>query len=330
MKTKRVYILASLALTVAASAQSINVTSTGVGIGKTNPTSTLDVNGVVSIQQKNFGGAAGLKILGNSESNNWPNIAFSLQNKSNADVIASAVTGQITNTNIGAEAMDLVFQTTNNGSLQERFRITSNGKTLNKGNVKIFGTDEAWAENLVLIKSSGWGGLRISRNDPATGNFNGNWALGYNAGTGNDFTLTNSYDGLQYDGIIHASASTRNVGIGTLNPTHKLTVNGTVKSRGYITDTGAWSDYVFAKDYKLPTLTEVEQHIEANGHLPGIPSEKEVLAKGFNLAEMDSKLLAQIEQLTLHMIKHEKAIEALKAENAQLKSELKAAMPARY
>jgi hypothetical protein len=49
MKTKRVYILASLALTVAASAQSINVTSTGVGIGTATPAQKLDVAGNVNV-----------------------------------------------------------------------------------------------------------------------------------------------------------------------------------------------------------------------------------------------------------------------------------------
>jgi len=117
-----------------------------------------------------------------------------------------------------------------------------------------------------------------------------------------------------------------NVGVGTSAPTERLTVNGKVKSRGYITDTSAWSDYVFSKDYKLPALSEVEQHIAEKGHLPGIPSEKEAITNGVDLGDMQVRLLAQIEQLTLHMIAHEKAIDALKRENASLRRELKAAV----
>ncbi len=41
---------------------------------------------------------------------------------------------------------------------------------------------------------------------------------------------------------------------------------------------------------------------------------------------MQVKLSAQIERLTLHMIAHQKAIDALKQENASLKRELKAAI----
>lgn len=120
------------------------------------------------------------------------------------------------------------------------------------------------------------------------------------------------------------------IGINTNNTPERLTVNGKVKSKGFITDTSNWSDYVFNKDYKLPTLTEVEQHIAKNGHLPGIPSEKEVMANGVDLGDMQVKLLAQIEQLTLHMIAHQKAIDALQQENASLKRELKVVTKSEY
>jgi len=62
-----------------------------------------------------------------------------------------------------------------------------------------------------------------------------------------------------------------NVGIGTTNPTQKLSVNGTVRAKEVIVDTG-WSDYVFAPDYALEPLSEVEARIKAEKHLPGMPS----------------------------------------------------------
>jgi hypothetical protein len=43
---------------------------------------------------------------------------------------------------------------------------------------------------------------------------------------------------------------TGNIGIGTTNPTQKLSVNGTILAKEVIVQT-SWSDYVFAKDYKL-------------------------------------------------------------------------------
>lgn len=78
-----------------------------------------------------------------------------------------------------------------------------------------------------------------------------------------------------------------NVGIGTANPTNKLDVNGTVHSKEVKVDMNGWSDFVFKKDYDLPTLTEVEKYIAEKGHLENIPSEEEVLKNGINLGEMN-------------------------------------------
>jgi hypothetical protein len=70
--------------------------------------------------------------------------------------------------------------------------------------------------------------------------------------------------------------------------------------------TNGWADYVFKKDYKLRSLDEVEKHIEEKGHLPNIPSAKEVEKDGINLGEMDAKLLEKIEELTLYVIQQNK------------------------
>lgn len=69
-----------------------------------------------------------------------------------------------------------------------------------------------------------------------------------------------------------------------------------------------WADYVFKKDYKLRTLEEVEKHIEQKGHLPNIPSAKEVEKDGINLGEMDARLLEKIEELTLYSIEQNKKL----------------------
>ena len=74
-----------------------------------------------------------------------------------------------------------------------------------------------------------------------------------------------------------------------------------------------WPDYVFTKEYKLPTLQEVEQHINEKGHLQNIPSAKEVQKnEGIELGEMNRKLLEKIEELTLYTIQQEKSINELK------------------
>ena len=111
-----------------------------------------------------------------------------------------------------------------------------------------------------------------------------------------------------------------NVGIGTLDPQgYKLAVNGTIRAKEIKVDSD-WADFVFKKDYKLPTLKEVETHINENGTLPGIPSESEVKANGVNLAETNALLLQKIEELTLYIIQQEKRMESMEAEIKSIRS----------
>lgn len=83
-----------------------------------------------------------------------------------------------------------------------------------------------------------------------------------------------------------------------------------------------WSDYVFAENYKLQPLREVEQYIQEHKHLPGIPSADEVVENGLDLGAMDAKLLEKIEELTLHMIQLEKEVNTLKLQNEQLTEQI--------
>lgn len=114
-------------------------------------------------------------------------------------------------------------------------------------------------------------------------------------------------------------ASTGNVGIGTTSPSHKLAVNGTIRAKEVIVDTG-WADYVFEEDYRLAPLAEVESHIKAKGHLPGIPSAADVAEHGVSMGDMQARLLSKVEELTLHLIAQQKEIAALRSEVAQLKA----------
>ncbi|WP_448105175.1 hypothetical protein [Pedobacter panaciterrae] len=97
-----------------------------------------------------------------------------------------------------------------------------------------------------------------------------------------------------------------NVGIGTLSPKEKLSINGKIRAQEIKVETANWPDYVFAKDYELPSLKVTEQYIKEKGHLPGIPSAEEVKTNGVDLGEMNARLLKKIEELTLHLIESEK------------------------
>ncbi|WP_316810324.1 hypothetical protein [Pedobacter heparinus] len=98
-----------------------------------------------------------------------------------------------------------------------------------------------------------------------------------------------------------------NLGVGTNNfQGYKLAVNGKIRAQEIKVEASPWPDYVFTKDYQLPTLQQTEQHIKEKGHLPGIPSAAEVKTNGIDLGEMNAKLLQKIEELTLHLIEQNK------------------------
>jgi hypothetical protein len=104
------------------------------------------------------------------------------------------------------------------------------------------------------------------------------------------------------------------VSIGTvLTPlSYKLAVGGKIIAEEVVVKLQSnWPDYVFEKDYKLSELSEIEEFIKANKHLPGVPSEIEIKENGIAVGEMNGILLKKIEELTLLLIEQEKRIAEL-------------------
>jgi hypothetical protein len=104
-----------------------------------------------------------------------------------------------------------------------------------------------------------------------------------------------------------------NVGIGTLLPTALLSVNGKILAKEVeVTEVAAaWPDFVFNSDYNLMTLSQVEEFIMQNRHLPNVPSEADVQENGVRIGEMTGVLLQKIEELTLYIIDLNKRIAEL-------------------
>ncbi|OQX76865.1 MAG: hypothetical protein B6D61_08110 [Bacteroidetes bacterium 4484_249] len=98
------------------------------------------------------------------------------------------------------------------------------------------------------------------------------------------------------------------VELGNPNTSVGLKVHGKIEAEEIEVKLLGWSDFVFDKNYKLKTLTELEDFIYQNGHLPNIPSGAEVLENGINVGEMNALLLQKIEELTLYVIELEKEI----------------------
>ncbi|MBA4852267.1 hypothetical protein [Emticicia sp. BO119] len=101
------------------------------------------------------------------------------------------------------------------------------------------------------------------------------------------------------------------VGIGTTTPDNKLDVLGVIRANEVIVETG-WADYVFDEGFELKSLSEVESFIKENKHLPDVPSARTVQEKGAHVAELMTKMMQKIEELTLYSIQQQKEIDALK------------------
>jgi hypothetical protein len=195
----------------------------------------------------------------------------------------------------------------------ERIRITQNGNVgigtaspqapfETSGNIRITG--------LTLVPTSG-AGLEAWYNSSA------------NIGAVTAYDRTASvYTQLRFNGSVVAinAASGGNVGIGTTSPQYKLAVNGTIGAKEVIVIGTGWADYVFRPNYRLRPLSEVRDYIRQNHHLPDIPSESEVRTSGVGVGEMQAKLLAKVEELTLHLIQMEDRNSRLEARSNRIEA----------
>jgi len=81
--------------------------------------------------------------------------------------------------------------------------------------------------------------------------------------------------------------------------------------------TSEWSDDAFSI---TPSTQTVAESIKQNQHLVDMPSAGQLVKEGYELKEMDAKLLQQIEWIWQHMIRIEAENKALKDEINELKS----------
>ncbi len=212
----------------------------------------------------------------------------------------------------------------------------NNGKLMiASGDMRSANDSASWVNSAITILSQNWVGIKNTAPEAplhvngtmmlSTTNSSSKWEV---FGTENAFAIKD-YDMNQYR--LWINNSNGNIGIGTTNPdTFKLAVNGTVKAKAFVATANGWADFVFADDYKLMPLNQLEKHVKTHKHLPGIPTEKDVMTNGVNVGDVQVKLLQKVEELTLYLIEQNKNIEAqqmdieqLKEENKNLKAKMK-------
>lgn len=241
------------------------------------------------------------------------------------------------NTSIGAYIYN--DQTVANSS--DVNAITAWANTSNStGTTRQSGAIEAYTEH------SGAGTLTWGRAYSASGFLSStgiisNWAAFYSGGivaTGGSITngyglylaafpssVTNKYGVYAVDAnAMNYFAGKVTVGTGvTSTPAgYNMYVSGgilTEKIKAALATSSNWADYVFAKNYQLKPLAEVETFINKNKHLPGVPTADELVKDGgIDMNEMFAKQMGKIEELTLYIIKQNKEIESMKTRISRL------------
>ncbi|GAB3955452.1 hypothetical protein GCM10028805_43090 [Spirosoma harenae] len=226
---------------------------------------------------------------------------------------------------VGASAPNGNGNLTNSTAIGYNASVTaSNAMILGNTSVNVGIGNTAPNNKLEITKgSANQSGLRftnLTSSSPAsvgsvtkflTVNSSGDVVLGQTAGLR---VAADGADGLwQSDGVNLQNSNEGGVVIGkgvTKTPAgYKLYVADgilTEKVKVAVKTADDWSDRVFENGYHLRSLGEVEQFINREKHLPGVPSAADVVKEGVDVGKMQAKLLEKVEELTLYNIQLEK------------------------
>lgn len=287
-----------------------SATCTGANVGITGTTGLSWGSGLLTVGASTTGGS--LFVNTPSLSGGYFSglgVAGSYGTPDKRSVVNINAYGPYSGGNYGA---DLAFSTTFNTALNEVMRITATGSvgigtTAPQRNLHIAGANAG----IYLDSTGGQSSLQFADAGSQKWNF-------YKTGSAtNDLSFHNGTTD-----VLYLQRSTGNVGIGTTAPPYKLAVKGTIGAQEVIVTTSGWSDYVFAPGYQLQPLSQTAAYIEQNHHLPDIPSAEEVAKKGVSIGDMQAKLLAKIEELTLHVIELDNRNSQLEKENRDVVQEM--------
>lgn len=278
--------------------------SGNVGVGVTSPVSKLDISG--SLHTNSSSALAAMasngayfgwnKSGGGGETNFINNIGggniggFTFDKTANGSTFTRLLTIAESG-NVGIGISNPTSTLTVNGNLS-----ISNGQ--NK-----FTYNGAADINLQYSeRGSGGRALVHDSGNKLTLNYGGDFTGGTGIGTNVYFAANSS--GTSY-------ISNGSLAIGTSDAKgYKLAVAGNVVAEQITVKLqSSWPDYVFDRYYNLRSLKDLEQYLNANRHLPDIPSATEIHEKGQDLGKINSALVKNVEELTLHLIEKDKQIE---------------------
>ncbi len=303
---------------------SINNEGSGrVGINQANPKEALDVNGNILIQNgwlrvkgqkglyfQDYGG--GFCMKDNSWIRTWGNKNFyhntGIMRTDGTFQVGSGGNRFLVNTSgkvgIGTSNPNSNYRLDINGTV-----ISSDIKIRKTGNISkiLFSGQTNDPGEIRHIENNNSAELWIDPSDD------------FDAGATNDYFIVGEPDTktkrfwVRGDGAAYVN---KNLGIGkTAESNYKLDVAGTIRAEEILVEAnGNTADFVFADTYHLKDLTEVENFIKTNKHLPNIPSAEDMEKQGVNLAEMNKLLLQKVEELTLYAIQQKEEVKKQKVE----------------
>jgi len=307
-----------------------SINAQNVGIGTTNPQHDLDIKGTTSIQYlyPSFGNDTVYKFLRIGEAGNyWGGLMYNVSSANygpgdnmvfftygNRDMALRSGSGDIIlhpsgsgnvlmqpgrNGNVGIGTANPLFELDVKGTSSIQYLYPSFGNDTVYKFLRIGEPDDYWAGIMYNVSSPSYG-----EGDNLSIFTYGSRDITMRAGSGNI--------------VLHPTGN-GNVGIGTGTPDYKLDVNGGIRAKEVLVESG-WSDHVFLPEYELKSLEKEATFIEENGHLSGFDSEAAM--KGMiNVEDVTNKQQVKIEEMMLHMIQLNEEIKALKAKITELEKQ---------
>lgn len=300
-----------------------------MGLGTGNPQSAIHLKG--NLQQ--------LRIEGNENAIDLYNdVDYSGSITPNTKYVSSLVQSGLVLQS--AAAYPMIFYTSGN---QERMRITSGGQigigTTNPGIYKLDVNGAVRGSSAVVTNTLGIGTTTAS-SPLGFANVFGKKVSFYNVDANNDYGIGIQANEMQFYSPPATSMAFGTGTLGSFTPRmtywpssgqlginctpqsdYMLSVNGKIRAKEIRVNTN-WSDYVFADDYQLRSLKDVEIYIKEHRHLPGITDAATLESEGMDVSKMQAAMMAKIEELTLYLIEANKKIEQLQRVNAVILKKL--------